>query len=527
MSIKGVGQEVKVQETQIKPRIEPARVEAQKPTAVTETQTRVHDQAFQSQTLKAALNRAFDKLPANPPTIEPLPQADPPIDYNQVDKQADELIKKHTSDGFFGKDLDEAALGKELADLAKTDPARAAAVADNVFDKIDDGDREGLAENFVRNMTSGELREFAKTDKGREVLGQLKDKINDGIFNDDGALRNRVDSAIKAADLAKTPEFQKLDKTTQQEILSRIEKNEQNAAAVDNLIGLAKDGNFAKLPVDTQKTMLGAFDNRPDDKTFTDALKKLAGKSNFVALSQTDQTKTIDDLNKLAKTESYKGKSGGFLGIGNKTVSDEDKRWMLDNFGNISIYATENPTITSVRNTLDKITSGKVKVELYSEAKDSEGSIGYGYADGDTIHLNTHPDAGDSAEIIDTTVHEVNHILNGHTEAGTPDRFLDEYNAWVIGTETRGTPVDAAKSKEILENLVYSPGGSYDPNGGYTHLHELYNKDEKFRKVIDEVYAGLNQTPPVVTTPEQMRQKLVDAGFESDYLNRTVNSDNR
>ena len=519
MSIKGVGQDIAVHQEQPQFKIEKPRVEPQPVQAPLENKTRANENAFGSAMVKEALNRSFDKAEVAAKAVAPPDPPKPPIDYNAVDKKADELIKKNTSDGFFGKSLHEDTLGKDLADLAKTDPALAAAVTDNVFDKIDDGKRNGLAQNFVKNLSSDELRAFAKDDKGREVLGQLKDKISGPFWDNHQDLKNRIDTAIKAADLEKSPEFKKLDKATQSEVLARIGKNEQDGKAVDNLINLSKDGNFATLSPETQKAMLQAYDNRPGDAVFTDSLKALGGKSTFTALSAADQAKVISDLDKFAKTESYHD-HGGFIGIGVHSVSDDDRRYLLDKLGDTSIYSQANPGITSVRNTLDKILNGTVKIEAYSEpAKD--GKIVFGNADQHgTFHVNRHPDANNAAyganHFIDTLVHEMNHELNGPSDYNKPDRFLDEYRAFTVGIEATGKTVDAGQQKKIINNLL----------NVYDNIKDQYNNDPKFKKFIDDSLAGLDKTPPELLDPETMRKNLLKAGFSSDYLNKSGNLDN-
>lgn len=517
MSIKGVGQDVAVQRELPQPKIEKPQIEPQKYQAPIENQTRANENAFGSAVVKEALNRLFDKNEAAQTTAITAPE--PSFDYNEIDQQADEIINRHTSENIFGKRFDEEAAGRELAEIAKTDPARAAALTDNVFDKIDEGDRNGLAQGFVNNLSSDELRAFARDDNGREVLNQLKDQISGPFWDNNKDIKNRVETAIKAADLEESPEFQRLNEGVRSEILTRITSNEQNAAAVDNLIGLVKDNNFAALPADAQQTMLRAFDNRPEDTVFADALKGLAAEPRFTALTAAQQANVIADMDRFANTESYKGTSG-FLGIGGHRPSVEDKRYLLDTIGDVSIYSAENPALTSVRNTLDKVVSGDVKFNAFDEPA-TDGFITYGYADGNTITLNRNAAAARGIEgVVDTLVHEINHILNGHTDAGTPERFLDEYRAWISGIEASGETIDAETLRGVLDNLGHSPDGAYG------HLRDLYNDNAEFRQVIDNAYAGLNETPPRLVDAEQMRQLLLDAGFDSDYLQTTGNLDN-
>ena len=56
---------------------------------------------------------------------------------------------------------------------------------------------------------------------------------------------------------------------------------------------------------------------------------------------------------------------------------------------------------------------------------------------------------------MDTLVHEANHFLNGKTSNGTPERFLDEFRAMVVGIEAaQGHPVSPQQQKKIIDELV-------------------------------------------------------------------------
>jgi hypothetical protein len=444
-----------------------------------------------------------------------------PIDYFEIDKQADELIKKHTESGFLGigSNLNTDKLGNELAQIAKTDPEKAAALNDNILDKIAGNDKDNLAQSFVKSMSPTELRDFAANGKGKEALEQMKGHLLSGsVSGDDKKAAARIETAIKAAEFTKSPEFKTLSPEMQKEVTSRLDAVQGNKTATDNLINLSKNKDFQSLPTAVQKRMLEAFDKNTDDKLFNDNLIKLAGKSDFKGLSAAQQTGVVADVEKFATTASYKGKEGGIFGIGGVKVGDKEKVYMLNLVGDMSVYAKQNPTLTSVRNSLDKVLDGKIKMEAYSEpAKD--GFIIFGNASNNTIRMNMHPDADyGTAKTIDTFVHEINHITNGDTKSGTADRFIDEYRARIVGREAGGDTFDAAMQKEALDTLVKS--------GAYGHLKKLYEDNPDFAKVIDEAYAGLAKTPPVLTTPEELREKLVAAGFDSDYLKKPHNLDN-
>lgn len=481
---------------------------------------KLQEKNFAAEIKKADITSKFDVEAKTATTATATAKATKEVDYFEIDKQADELIKKHTDDGFFSDSLKTDDLGRELAEIAKTEPERAAALNDNILDKISNGDKDEVAQSFVEALSPSELREFAANERGKESLEQLKGHLLTGsVHGDERATATRIDNAIKAADFMETPEFKALSPDTQAEVTSRLDAQQGNQEATDNLIRLTSNADFAKLPEATQKRMLEAFDANAEDSVFTDGLISTAAKTDFTGLTPAQQNQVISDMQDFAKTGSYNRQEGGFLGIGRRDIPDDEKAYMLDLVGNMSIYSQQNPTITSVRNSLDKVLSEEIKLEAYSEpAKD--GFITFGTASGDTMRMNMHADARRGVEkTIDTFVHEVNHIVNGHTDAGTPDRFMDEYRARIVGREAGGETFDAAMQREALDTLVKS--------GAYGHLKELYEENADFAAVIDDAYAGLNETPPRLTTHEQLRQNLVDAGFDTDYLTTPGNLDNR
>lgn len=511
MRLNDISAELVRPQVEPQPKVQPPETNSDKNRSAQVFDSKAGDLAFQSSVMKEAVLKAYAKVGGDP---EP-PKA---VDYFEIDKQADEIIKKHTSGNLFGSNLDTDAVGKELAGIAKTDPAKARALADNILDKISTSDKDEVAQSLVDSLTPAQLRELAKDPNGRAMLEQLKGELLTGsVWDDEKATAERINTAIKTAELEQTPEFQKLSPQTQDEIRSQLAKNEKNGKAVDNLIGLVKSSGFDKLPAETQKAMLQALAKRPEDTIFREALGNLASNGNFTGLNGAQQSQVITDLDKFANTESYKG-SDGFLFFGGHHVSDDDKKALLTRIGDVSIYSAAHPDRTIVRNSLDQLTSGRIKVELYEKKPDS--TIEYGYADGNTIHLNKLT-IGNTDKLVETLSHEVNHIVNGSSEYNQPERFVDEYRAFITGFESlTGKELSAQKLKDILDNLGHSSDSAY-PN-----LRKLYLENDKFRKVIDEVYAGLDKNPPVKTSAEELRQKLLDAGFDSDYLRNPGNTDN-
>ena len=479
--------------------------------------SKVSEVAFGASLRKEALSKLFEGVADTQVIREEI---NPPMDYFNVDKKADEIIVNNTEDGVMFSSMDTDGVGNDLAEIAKTDPQQAGVLTDNILDKIGGSDKDEVAQSLVEALSGEELRNVASDPNGREMLDQLKEHLLSGaVWGDERATAKRIDTAVRSADLANNPEFQKLSPEVQNEVFSRLENSGISDNAVDNLVNLASSPEFAALPADTQKAVLNAVDNRPEDTVFVEGLKTTAGKADFLALNETQQAEVIGDLDRFAQTESYTG-DDGFLGVfGGNSVSDESRAFFIDRLGNTAIYSQANPGIASVRNTLDKITGGEIKLDTFSEPPNKTGGITLGYNNGNgTLNINTHPYTNNfgSSAFTDTIVHELNHQLNPGAPHGTPDQFLNEYRAFYTGNEAVGDTLDGQQQTDIVDNLLSQ----------YPDIDNLYNSNADFKQFIDDAKQGFSETPPVLLDPEQMRQALLDAGFSSDYLNTPGNIDN-
>ena len=398
--------------------------------------------------------------------------------------------------------------------------------------------RAEIADNAIRNSKPPKREDF-KDLPPQVAKNEYQEALNN--YNQQIAELKKISREAKQANLEMSPEFKSLSPENQELVRKQLSNLESNPGDVDTLVKLVKSEGFTSLPAgsqkeilndsealknvmalvnskgfdglsaDTQKAMLNALGSRPKDTIFREALSNLIQNGSFTGLTPAQQVGVIRDLDKFATTSSYNSTD----------VSNADRTWLLQTIGDISIYSAQHPGLVSVRNTLNQLVSGDIRVVTFSEPSKFLRGITLGRANGGTIELNTHPDARRGiAELAETAVHEVNHILNGETEFKSVDRFIDEYRAWVVGIEASGQPIDANTLKGVLDNLGHSK------DSAYPQLRDLYLKDEKFRKVIDDAYNGLNKNPPELITPEQLRQKLLDAGFDTVYLRTPKNLDN-
>ena len=153
---------------------------------------------------------------------------------------------------------------------------------------------------------------------------------NDGAANKTGM--TRVESALKATDLKKDAGFQKLDAATQKNVLDEIGRQQEQPAAVDNLVALAKSPGFQAASPATQGALQSTLSQHARDPIFREGLAKLAGDAAFQKLTPAQQADALGAFDKVAKSEVYQGKEGSwFFGVGGKHVGDADKRTILDN----------------------------------------------------------------------------------------------------------------------------------------------------------------------------------------------------
>ena len=165
----------------------------------------------------------------------------------------------------------------------------------------------------------------------------MLDSARAGLAADGGEGANqaaitRIDSATKAADLKNSAEFKKLDAATQQRALDQIGREQADPAAVDNTIALVKSPGFQAASPATRAALLSAQEQHAQDPIFREGLEKLAADPAFKKLTPDQQANAIRAFSDFANSETYKGKEGSwFFNLGAKSVSDADKRAILDN----------------------------------------------------------------------------------------------------------------------------------------------------------------------------------------------------
>lgn len=452
-----------------------------------------NEHSFAGTLMQAKLYQVVPK----PTNVETLPKSGPEI-----------LIDRHTH----AWALDENGLGKELAESMKRDPS-AAKTADEVLERVGDHNKDDVALEISKNLTHDDLKKLASTPEGQKLLDHMGGEMSTGLVDlDERAQANRLETAKTAVALEADPRFQTLSPTGQRQVLSALEKNETKPQTPKNIVDLVTTEGFDQLSDATQKEMLDAMEKKGADTEFVYRLKRLANEGEFRNLNDGARANVIKDLTKFTETESYKG------------MSEAQKGDSLMVISTLSVHAEANPSFTTARNTLNHLVNGSVKMAIYYKANAND----YGSAENGVMRFNAENRTlftTNRENLVTTAAHELNHALNGPTEPGTPERFLSEYGAFYMERSALGqNPPNVDHMRGVLKSLATDvPAGTpYDP------LRELYKSNPDFQKVVDDMVAGLNATPPVITNPENLRLKLqaLSGGATSKYLNTPSNMDN-
>jgi hypothetical protein len=333
----------------------------------------------------------------------------------------------------------------------------------------------------------------------------------------DGDKRQVLDNARQVVTSAG---FNHVGASSQRAIMEALAEHPTSAAFTGRLLKLINDPGFMALNDASKETkLLDAYSN---DKDFAKGVDTLLANGRYTALGGADRAKVLGDVIKLKGTDSY------------KDANATQQQAMVEIVGDISAQSAAHPTDAALRNTLNQVVDGKIKIGLYERDPLGSNLFNWGQADDKGIYLNvesrTRAAAVTSNKYVETLVHEVNHKINTITTAGTADRFLDEYRAAIVGKEAAlNRPLTASEQKRVLDNLVDGT------NSDYSHLANLYNHDAKFKAAVDAMYTALNgttdasgtvTTPPATVSPEDARQRLRSAGNDSDYLKKAGNLDN-
>ncbi|HEY8561478.1 MAG TPA: hypothetical protein VIL74_13970 [Pyrinomonadaceae bacterium] len=147
----------------------------------------------QANVLRIKLNASF--------AVEPARRT-PTITTTEAARRADEIIRDNG-----GKDdLDTEGVGRDLAEIARANPADARAVAEAMLGdsidqddqgKIKEEDKDEIAQSFTNNLSDSDLDRAARDESGRAMLERMQRHLIAGsVHSDETETAERIQGAI-------------------------------------------------------------------------------------------------------------------------------------------------------------------------------------------------------------------------------------------------------------------------------------------------------------------------------------------
>jgi hypothetical protein len=176
-----------------KPEIKPRFIRNETPRANAAVYTNRGDRTNQANVLRFKLNAQL---------AAPLPPTTPTITRLEAEQRADEIIGTNG-----GKDnLNTEGVGRELAEIAKTNPADAWAITHAMLgDSIDqddtgkvrENDKDEIAQSFAANLSDAEIDAVARDENGRALLERMQRHLLSGsVHGDELQTAERLQKAI-------------------------------------------------------------------------------------------------------------------------------------------------------------------------------------------------------------------------------------------------------------------------------------------------------------------------------------------
>lgn len=472
--------------------------------------------------------------------------------YSPSDPTADSLIKNSTVRG----NIDTNNLAKELMKEVEKS-AFPKKLLNETFDKLSEADRKKVGSAIESNLSDLQLKKLASMSNGRDMLDRIiKEMPLTG--KSDAQKIGRLDVAKLEGSLESTRfGYGKLTPTGKKAVLDELKKDPTNFVKNEKIAELAGSPGFERMSDATRKELFQYVENNLSQPEFVKGLNQIVGNAAFQKLGDTERSKVLKDLRDFTDTPRYKSLvsndekasmirvlAGNYPTLtdanrktmaadmtkflGTKTyinLTTTDKDFALGVIGDLSAHSAKHPTFKTAKNTLDQFLNEKIDMKFVNfDPKSKVAAL----ADGKTIQFNV---AGHGAlllntdQVITTSAHEVNHIVNGKTPPGTPERFLDEYRAYYMSDSALGQNLPNTDRMKRALNSLSTKG---EPGDGYDHVRKYYKDNPEFKKVVDQLIVDVNKTPPQFTDPEKLRLLLraLPGNDKSAYLNTAGNMDN-
>ena len=268
------------------------------------------------------------------------------------------------------------------------------------------------------------------------VTSSVRELIDGARFDTMSAAQRT--SALTEIALVNSSEYKALSSADQQAIRDSLTAASADPAFAVELRDLVQSPAFADLDASTKSAVLAQVDNYPR----TDVVENLGlaiDKDWFDFQSADDQQRSLKLVAHLTQHDA-----------GDQAVIDGT----LDRFlSPDSDYNLEWKSITA-----------------------SPGNVTFGYADGNTLTLNSNLVPADNnpvgggyeAQVIEnTTAHEVSHLVNGDSTNQTFHYLNEEYRAWTVGYQAEnGHPPSNQEAMDRWEYFLNPSGGYADYSHG-------------------------------------------------------------
>jgi len=174
---------------------QPQNIETQQPETTTRTAERNDEKIQELQTFGAGWRNILEtRLSQEAASVGP-PQ---PFTQAEAQREAEDIINRHGGHSH----PDAEAIGRELAEVARQNPANAALVGQQILDQISATDKEdNVSQAFVETLSVEELREVGQSAGGEEFLERVREHMLSGsVHSPEVEAAGKVDRALTGFD---------------------------------------------------------------------------------------------------------------------------------------------------------------------------------------------------------------------------------------------------------------------------------------------------------------------------------------
>ncbi|MBL8956758.1 MAG: hypothetical protein JNK82_38650 [Myxococcaceae bacterium] len=271
-------------------------------------------------------------------------------------------------------------------------------------------------------------------------------------------LKPTVKQLLELTKLEASPEFQRLDPSVRQQVLSSLHDGGVTPNKVATAKALISAPGFKSMAPENQKLALETLAKTGFNRFIGKSLERLVNAPSFNQAQKVDQTAMLSQAKNYPNTASI----GNIERLSGKlwfaSQSHEDKARTLKTIAYMSDPSRGDRTI--INNTLEKILGPDAKFDI--QWVDHQGRKAGHAVDSDTMQLDysyATPDNGPGVQSkLDwvgnrTVPHEVNHLLSNYKVESSYKFVEDEYRGWYVGVQAQlGRPPTKAEAAAYFKN---------------------------------------------------------------------------